>query len=140
MTTDVIQHSRAYRRRRVMNWLPLGLTYALLYMGRYNLTVSKNAFGDLIHSNLGFPKCLSLCLSCADVSYELCGLRVSPRNRRIVVRPVMTYMPWLVIVPCGPVYLPNGSEDPLRQFLLREAISENLSVFVKDPIDGRVIK
>lgn len=48
MTTDMIQHSRAYRRRRVMNWLPLGLTYALLYMGRYNLTVSKNAFGDLM--------------------------------------------------------------------------------------------
>ena len=31
-----------------MNWLPLGLTYALLYMGRYNLTVSKNAFGELM--------------------------------------------------------------------------------------------
>jgi len=31
-----------------MNWLPLGLTYAFLYMGRYNLTVSKNAFGDLM--------------------------------------------------------------------------------------------
>jgi OPA family glycerol-3-phosphate transporter-like MFS transporter len=35
------------RRRRVLNWLPLGLTYALLYMGRYNLEVSKHAFGDI---------------------------------------------------------------------------------------------
>lgn len=39
-----VDHSAAYRRRRVMNWLPLGLTYAFLYMGRYNLQVSKSAF------------------------------------------------------------------------------------------------
>lgn len=37
-------HSEAFRKRRVMNWLPLGLTYAFLYMGRYNLKVSKFAF------------------------------------------------------------------------------------------------
>lgn len=43
-----INYSQAFRKRRVMNWLPLGLTYAFLYMGRYNLTVSKNAFGDLM--------------------------------------------------------------------------------------------
>jgi OPA family glycerol-3-phosphate transporter-like MFS transporter len=48
MSEMTIHHSAAFRRRRVMNWLPLGLTYALLYMGRYNLTVSKNAFGDLM--------------------------------------------------------------------------------------------
>ena len=41
-------HSRAFRRRRALNWLPLGLTYAFLYMARYNLTVSKNALGDLM--------------------------------------------------------------------------------------------
>lgn len=41
-------HSAAFRRRRIMNWLPLGLTYAFLYMARYNLTVSKNALGDLM--------------------------------------------------------------------------------------------
>lgn len=37
-------HSDAFRRRRVLNWLPLGLTYAFLYMGRYNLKISKFAF------------------------------------------------------------------------------------------------
>jgi len=31
-------HSDAFKRRRVMNWLPLGLTYAFLYFGRYNLS------------------------------------------------------------------------------------------------------
>ena len=41
-------HTDAFKRRRLWNWLPLGLTYAFLYMGRYNLTVSKNALGDLM--------------------------------------------------------------------------------------------
>ncbi len=41
-------HSKAFRRRRVMNWLPMGLTYAFLYMGRYNLKVAQSAFGDVM--------------------------------------------------------------------------------------------
>ncbi len=41
-------HSPAFRRRRVLNWLPLGLTYAFLYMGRYNLNVAKIALGDFM--------------------------------------------------------------------------------------------
>ena len=56
-----IQHEPAYRRRRLMNWLPLGLTYAFLYMGRYNLKVSKYAFeemqdaaGDALMANADF--------------------------------------------------------------------------------------
>ncbi len=42
-----VDHSKAYRIRRVLNWLPLGLTYAFLYMGRYNLKVSKHAFEEM---------------------------------------------------------------------------------------------
>ncbi len=42
-----VGHNDAFRRRRVMNWLPLGLTYAFLYMARYNLTVSKEAFTSM---------------------------------------------------------------------------------------------
>lgn len=41
-------HSDEFKHRRLLNWLPLGLTYAFLYMARYNLTVSKNALGDLM--------------------------------------------------------------------------------------------
>lgn len=48
MTESFIAHSAAYRRRRFLNWFPMGLTYAFLYMGRYNLTVAKNALGDLM--------------------------------------------------------------------------------------------
>jgi OPA family glycerol-3-phosphate transporter-like MFS transporter len=43
-----VQHSVAYKTRRAINWLPLGFTYAFLYMARYNLTVSKNALGSLM--------------------------------------------------------------------------------------------
>ena len=46
-------HSDAFLRRRLTNWLPVGLLYAFLYMGRYNLTVSKDAFGSLM-SNTDF--------------------------------------------------------------------------------------
>ncbi len=46
-TVEGVEHSQAYRTRRVWNWLPLGLTYAFLYMGRYNIKVSQHAFGDL---------------------------------------------------------------------------------------------
>jgi OPA family glycerol-3-phosphate transporter-like MFS transporter len=40
-------HSDRFRRRRVRNWLPVGLLYSFLYMGRYNLTVAKGVFEDM---------------------------------------------------------------------------------------------
>ena len=42
-----VDHSAAFRHRRVLNWVPLGLTYAFMYMGRYNLKVSKHAFEEM---------------------------------------------------------------------------------------------
>lgn len=42
-------HSAAFRARRVLNWFPLGLTYATLYMGRYNFNVVKNDIGSTYH-------------------------------------------------------------------------------------------
>ena len=43
-----LRHSRWFILRRFINWFPLGMTYGFLYMGRFNLTVSKNALGDLM--------------------------------------------------------------------------------------------
>ena len=40
-----VGHTRAFVHRRTLNWLPLGLTYAFLYMGRYNMTVLKTVHG-----------------------------------------------------------------------------------------------
>jgi OPA family glycerol-3-phosphate transporter-like MFS transporter len=46
-------HDAGFRRRRVLNWLPLGLTYAFLYMARYNLKVSKFAFESIADAHGG---------------------------------------------------------------------------------------
>lgn len=43
-----LRHGRAFMIRRFVNWFPLGMTYAFLYMGRYDLTVAKNALGSLM--------------------------------------------------------------------------------------------
>src|SRR6476619_5969433 len=43
-----LEHGRWFMVRRFINWFPLGMTYAFLYMGRYNLNVCKNALGTLM--------------------------------------------------------------------------------------------
>jgi MFS transporter, OPA family, glycerol-3-phosphate transporter len=56
-----VGHDKKYLNRRILNWLPLGLTYAFLYMGRYNLKVSQYAFEEIagpdgtpLMGNVGF--------------------------------------------------------------------------------------
>ncbi len=39
-------HSAAFKRRRAVNWLTLGFTYATMYMGRYNLSFANKALSD----------------------------------------------------------------------------------------------
>jgi OPA family glycerol-3-phosphate transporter-like MFS transporter len=46
--SNPLKHSTWFITRRFINWFPLGMTYAFLYMGRYNLNVSKNALGSLM--------------------------------------------------------------------------------------------
>jgi OPA family glycerol-3-phosphate transporter-like MFS transporter len=48
MSSAPFSHTSAFRARRALNWFPLGVAYAMLYMGRYNLTVAKTALGDLM--------------------------------------------------------------------------------------------
>jgi OPA family glycerol-3-phosphate transporter-like MFS transporter len=48
-----LKHGPWFLSRRFINWFPLGMSYSFLYMGRYNLTVAKNAFGTLM-SNENF--------------------------------------------------------------------------------------
>jgi len=43
-----LRHGPWFLSRRFINWFPLGMTYSFLYMGRYNLTVAKNALGTLM--------------------------------------------------------------------------------------------
>jgi OPA family glycerol-3-phosphate transporter-like MFS transporter len=43
-----LKHSRWFITRRFINWFPLGMTYAFMYMGRYNLNVAKNSLGTMM--------------------------------------------------------------------------------------------
>lgn len=52
-----MDHSPAFRLRRFLNWFPLGLTYAAMYMGRYNFNIVKNDIGAWYHldkAQMGF--------------------------------------------------------------------------------------
>ena len=44
-----LEHSRKFMFRRFVNWFPMGMSYAFLYMARYNLNVTKNALGSLMN-------------------------------------------------------------------------------------------
>ncbi|HVU33004.1 MAG TPA: MFS transporter [Opitutaceae bacterium] len=48
-----LHHGGWFLVRRFINWFPLGMSYAFLYMARYNINVSKNALGNMI-SNEAF--------------------------------------------------------------------------------------
>jgi OPA family glycerol-3-phosphate transporter-like MFS transporter len=47
MTSDRPVHSTAFRRRRALNWLTLGTTYATMYMARYNLSFANKSLSDI---------------------------------------------------------------------------------------------
>ncbi len=46
--SNPMKHSTKFMFRRFLNWFPMGMTYAFLYMARYNLNVSKNALGVMM--------------------------------------------------------------------------------------------
>ena len=47
-----VSHTRAFRRRRAINWLSLGFTYSAMYMGRYNLSFANKS----LSTNFGWDK------------------------------------------------------------------------------------
>jgi len=69
-----------FQRARVMNWLPLGLTYAFLYMGRYNLKISKFQFENMLApdgtpmmSNADFSDIFMFGVICYGFSFVING-------------------------------------------------------------------
>ncbi len=46
--SNPMKHGSWFVTRRFINWLPLGMTYAFLCMGRFNLIVAKGALGPLM--------------------------------------------------------------------------------------------
>src|SRR5580700_10914456 len=47
-THNPLRHNPPFMFRRFVNWFPLGMTYAFLYMARYNLSVAKSALGTVM--------------------------------------------------------------------------------------------
>ncbi len=41
-----MEHTSPFMWRRFLNWFPLGMSYAFLYMARYNINVASNALGS----------------------------------------------------------------------------------------------
>lgn len=39
-------HTIQFRKRRALNWLTMGITYATMYMGRYNLSFANKSLSD----------------------------------------------------------------------------------------------
>src|SRR5208282_5759338 len=67
-----LRHESWFMTRRFINWFPLGMTYAFLYMGRYNLTVSKTALGSLM-SNQDFGWIFGIGTTVYGVSFVVNG-------------------------------------------------------------------
>ena len=70
---DAPTHSSSYKLRRALNWFPMGLAYALLYMGRYNLTVAKSALGDDLMSKAQFGTIFAVGAWVYGVSFLVTG-------------------------------------------------------------------
>ena len=47
MSAEFAPHSKAFTRRRTQNWLALGLTYAAMYMARYNFGFANKSLSDM---------------------------------------------------------------------------------------------
>src|SRR5882762_4833388 len=73
-----MRHGRAFMIRRFLNWFPLGMTYAFLYMARYNLNVSENAMGSLMSK-----EDFGLIFAAGTVTYALSFLINGPLVDRI---------------------------------------------------------
>jgi len=48
-----LRHNSRFMIRRFVNWFPLGMTYAFLCMGRYNVIVAKDALTAMSKEDLG---------------------------------------------------------------------------------------
>jgi len=86
ISSDRPIHSREFRRRRALNWLTLGFTYAAMYMGRYNLSFANKALSD----NYGWDKTqIGTIITAALTIYGLSALFNGPIADRIGGRKAM---------------------------------------------------
>ena len=80
------KHSVQFRRRRALNWLTLGITYATMYMGRYNLSFANKALSD----NYGWDKTtIGTIITAALTIYGISALFNGPLADKIGGRKAM---------------------------------------------------
>jgi MFS transporter, OPA family, glycerol-3-phosphate transporter len=81
-----LQHDAAFRKRRAFNWLTLGITYATMYMARYNLSFANKALSDAY----GWDKTqIGAIITAALTLYGLSALFNGPITDRIGGRRAM---------------------------------------------------
>ena len=79
-------HSPQFRKRRAINWLTLGITYATMYMGRYNLSFANKSLSD----NYGWDKTqIGAIITAALTLYGLSALFNGPLADKIGGRKAM---------------------------------------------------
>lgn len=80
------QHSPDFRRRRTQNWFTLGLTYAAMYMARYNFPLANKALSD----TYGWDKAqVGAIISTATLVYGISALFNGPIADRFGGRKAM---------------------------------------------------
>lgn len=116
-------HSLAFRRRRVANWVPLGCTYACMYMGRYNFNVAKGAIGTAFH----FDKAqMGIIATCGFWAYALSVLVNGPLadrfgGRRAIL--VGTFGACVLNLVIGALFLTNTSTHLIATLSVLYAIN-----------------
>jgi sugar phosphate permease len=59
-------HGRWFMVRRFINWFPLGMPYAFLYMGRYNLNGVHSLMSGTTAADFGGRKATATCSGIVD--------------------------------------------------------------------------
>lgn len=111
-----LKHSKKFMWHRFVSWFPLGMTYAFLYMARYNLNVSKNALGDLM------PKeAFGIIFGVGTTVYGLSFLLNGPLVDKIGGKK------GIIIAALGSC-LANAAMGVLTYLILHDVVSVNLTV------------
>src|SRR5947209_4631015 len=84
-------HTSQFRKRRAINWLTLGFTYAAMYMGRYNLSFANKTLSE----TYGWDKTqVGGIISTAALIYGISALFNGPISDKIGGRRSMLIGAW----------------------------------------------
>jgi OPA family glycerol-3-phosphate transporter-like MFS transporter len=86
LASGVPNHSPEFRRRRVQNWFVLGLTYAAMYMARYNFPLANKSLSDAYGWNRAT---VGLIITMATLFYGLSAMFNGPLADRFGGRRAM---------------------------------------------------